>query len=86
MMPLWHVDTQACGNAVILKPSEIVPSVPLRLAELFIEAGLPKGLFQVVNGDKQTVDFLLDGHDTSYFLRGINGSGRKDLCPCDGNG
>ena len=61
MMPLWHVGPAlACGNAVILKPSEIVPSVPLRLAELFIEAGLPKGLFQVVNGDKQAVDILLD--------------------------
>ncbi len=63
MMPLWHVGPAlACGNAVILKPSERDPSVPLMLAELFVEAGLPAGVFQVVNGDKEAVDTLLD-HD-----------------------
>ena len=63
MMPLWHVGPAlACGNAVVLKPSERDPSVPLALAELFVEAGLPKGVFQVVNGDKEAVDTLLD-HD-----------------------
>ncbi|MEB8386402.1 CoA-acylating methylmalonate-semialdehyde dehydrogenase [Rhodobacteraceae bacterium KMM 6894] len=61
MMPLWHVGPAlVCGNAVILKPSERDPSVPLMLAELFIEAGLPAGCFQVVNGDKEAVDALLD--------------------------
>ncbi|MDJ1016847.1 MAG: CoA-acylating methylmalonate-semialdehyde dehydrogenase [Paracoccaceae bacterium] len=61
MMPLWHVaPALVCGNAVVLKPSERDPSVPLMLAELFIEAGLPKGCFQVVNGDKEAVDALLD--------------------------
>jgi malonate-semialdehyde dehydrogenase (acetylating)/methylmalonate-semialdehyde dehydrogenase len=61
MMPLWHVGPAlACGNAVVLKPSERDPSVPLMLAELFVEAGLPKGVFQVVNGTKEAVDTLLD--------------------------
>ncbi|MEL7013158.1 MAG: CoA-acylating methylmalonate-semialdehyde dehydrogenase [Pseudomonadota bacterium] len=61
MMPLWHVGPAlACGNAVVLKPSERDPSVPLMLAELFVEAGLPAGCFQVVNGDKEAVDTLLD--------------------------
>ncbi len=61
MMPLWHVGPAlACGNAVVLKPSERDPSVPMMLAELFVEAGLPAGCFQVVNGDKEAVDTLLD--------------------------
>ena len=61
MMPLWHVGPAlACGNAVVLKPSERDPSVPLMLAELLLEAGLPAGAFQVVNGDKEAVDTLLD--------------------------
>ncbi|MFP7672999.1 CoA-acylating methylmalonate-semialdehyde dehydrogenase [Marivita sp. S0852] len=61
MMPLWHVGPAlACGNAVVLKPSERDPSVPLMLAELFVEAGLPAGVFQVVNGTKEAVDTLLD--------------------------
>jgi malonate-semialdehyde dehydrogenase (acetylating)/methylmalonate-semialdehyde dehydrogenase len=49
----------ACGNAFILKPSERDPSVPLMLAELMEEAGLPKGILQVVNGDKEAVDAIL---------------------------
>ena len=52
----------AAGNAFILKPSERDPSVPLRLAELFTEAGLPDGVFNVVNGDKEAVDALLKDH------------------------
>ena len=61
MMPLWHVGPAlACGNAVVLKPSERDPTVPIMLAELFVEAGLPAGCFQVVNGDKEAVDALLD--------------------------
>ncbi|MGY4721223.1 CoA-acylating methylmalonate-semialdehyde dehydrogenase [Naumannella cuiyingiana] len=60
MIPLWKAGPAiACGNAFVLKPSERDPSVPLRLAELFIEAGLPKGVFNVINGDKGAVDTLL---------------------------
>jgi malonate-semialdehyde dehydrogenase (acetylating) / methylmalonate-semialdehyde dehydrogenase len=60
MIPLWKAAPAiACGNAFILKPSERDPSVPMRLAELFIEAGLPPGIFNVVNGDKEAVDTLL---------------------------
>ncbi len=60
MIPLWKAAPAiACGNAFILKPSERDPSVPLRLAELLIEAGLPPGIFNVVNGDKQAVDAIL---------------------------
>ncbi|MGH2340962.1 CoA-acylating methylmalonate-semialdehyde dehydrogenase [Segnochrobactraceae bacterium EtOH-i3] len=61
MIPLWKAAPAiACGNAFILKPSERDPSVPMRLAELFIEAGGPPGIFNVVNGDKEAVDTLLD--------------------------
>jgi len=61
MMPLWHIaPALACGNAVILKPSERDPSVPMMLAALFVEAGLPEGVFQVVNGKNEAVDALLD--------------------------
>ena len=61
MMPLWHVGPAlACGNSVILKPSERDPSLPIALGELFVEAGLPAGVFNVVNGDKEAVDALLD--------------------------
>ncbi|WP_433871832.1 CoA-acylating methylmalonate-semialdehyde dehydrogenase [Saccharopolyspora sp. CA-218241] len=60
MIPLWQAAPAiACGNAFVLKPSERDPSVPLRLAELFVEAGLPPGVFNVVNGDKAAVDALL---------------------------
>src|SRR3977135_1276899 len=61
MIPLWKAGPAlACGNAFILKPSERDPSVPIRLAELFIEAGLPPGVFQVVHGDKEAVDAILN--------------------------
>ncbi|GAB2666963.1 CoA-acylating methylmalonate-semialdehyde dehydrogenase [Gordonia jinhuaensis] len=61
MIPLWKAGPAiASGNAFILKPSERDPSVPVRLAELFEEAGLPAGLFQVVHGDKEAVDAILD--------------------------
>jgi malonate-semialdehyde dehydrogenase (acetylating)/methylmalonate-semialdehyde dehydrogenase len=61
MIPLWKAGPAlACGNAFILKPSERDPSVPVRLAELFIEAGLPPGVFQVVHGDKEAVDAILE--------------------------
>ncbi|MGI4732003.1 MAG: CoA-acylating methylmalonate-semialdehyde dehydrogenase [Janthinobacterium lividum] len=61
MIPLWMSAVAiACGNAFILKPSERDPSVPVRLAELFREAGLPEGILQVVHGDKEMVDAILD--------------------------
>ncbi|WP_255792539.1 aldehyde dehydrogenase family protein, partial [Mycobacteroides abscessus] len=61
MIPLWKAaPALACGNAFILKPSERDPSVPLRLAELFLEAGLPPGVLNVVNGGKEAVDTLLE--------------------------
>ncbi len=61
MIPLWMMGTAiACGNAFILKPSEKNPGVPMRLAELLSEAGLPPGVLNVVNGDKLAVDALLD--------------------------
>jgi malonate-semialdehyde dehydrogenase (acetylating) / methylmalonate-semialdehyde dehydrogenase len=61
MVPLWMYPVSiACGNAFVLKPSERDPSVVLRIAELFHEAGLPAGVFNVVNGDKEAVDALLD--------------------------
>ncbi len=60
MIPMWKfAPALACGNAFILKPSERNPSVPMRLAELLIEAGLPAGVLNVVNGDKEAVDTLL---------------------------
>jgi malonate-semialdehyde dehydrogenase (acetylating) / methylmalonate-semialdehyde dehydrogenase len=60
MIPLWKAAPAiACGNAYVLKPSERDPSVPMRLAEIFLEAGLPAGIFNVINGDKEAVDTLL---------------------------
>ncbi|MDZ5699390.1 CoA-acylating methylmalonate-semialdehyde dehydrogenase [Chelativorans sp. M5D2P16] len=64
MIPLWKIaPALACGNAFILKPSERDPGVPMRIAELFIEAGLPEGVLNVVNGDKEAVDAILDDPD-----------------------
>ena len=61
MIPLWMSGVAiACGNAFLLKPSERDPSVPVRLAELMLEAGLPEGILQVVHGDKEMVDAILD--------------------------
>jgi malonate-semialdehyde dehydrogenase (acetylating) / methylmalonate-semialdehyde dehydrogenase len=61
MIPLWMgAVATSVGNAFILKPSERDPSVPNRLAELFLEAGMPEGIFQVVHGDKEMVDAILD--------------------------
>jgi malonate-semialdehyde dehydrogenase (acetylating) / methylmalonate-semialdehyde dehydrogenase len=60
MIPMWKfAPAIACGNAFILKPSERDPSVPMRLAALMIEAGLPPGVLNVVNGDKEAVDALI---------------------------
>ncbi|MFF5565563.1 CoA-acylating methylmalonate-semialdehyde dehydrogenase [Streptomyces sp. NPDC012623] len=75
MIPLWKAaPALACGNAFILKPSERDPSVPLRLAELFVEAGLPPGVLNVVNGGKETVDTLLE--DPRVQALGFVGSSR----------
>ncbi len=61
MIPMWKfAPALACGNAFILKPSERDPGVPMRLAELLIDAGLPPGVLNVVNGDKEAVDAILD--------------------------
>jgi malonate-semialdehyde dehydrogenase (acetylating)/methylmalonate-semialdehyde dehydrogenase len=60
MIPMWKLaPALACGNSFILKPSERNPSVPMRIAELLVEAGLPAGVLNVVNGDKEAVDTLL---------------------------
>ena len=64
MIPMWMFGMAcAAGNAFILKPSERDPSVPVRLAELFVDAGAPEGLLQVVHGDKEMVDAILDHPD-----------------------
>ncbi|QLF69428.1 CoA-acylating methylmalonate-semialdehyde dehydrogenase [Peteryoungia desertarenae] len=66
MIPMWmFAPAIACGNAFILKPSERDPSVPIRLAELMIEAGLPEGVLNVINGDKSAVDGILTHPDIS---------------------
>lgn len=60
MVPLWMIPVAlACGNSFVLKPSERNPSASLMLAELLAEAGLPAGVFNVVQGDRQAVDALL---------------------------
>ena len=66
MVPLWFVPVAiACGNAVILKPSEKDPSASLLIAECWAEAGLPAGVFNVVQGDKVAVDALLEHEDVA---------------------
>src|SRR5438067_4029593 len=60
MVPMWMFPVAlACGNTFVLKPSERDPSAGFRIAELLLEAGLPPGVFNVVNGDKEAVDALL---------------------------
>jgi malonate-semialdehyde dehydrogenase (acetylating)/methylmalonate-semialdehyde dehydrogenase len=64
MVPLWFIPVAiACGNAVILKPSEKDPSAALAVARLWTEAGLPDGIMNVVHGDKEAVDALLTHPD-----------------------
>ncbi|MBO0883622.1 MAG: CoA-acylating methylmalonate-semialdehyde dehydrogenase [Mycobacterium sp.] len=76
MIPLWKAGPAlACGNAFVLKPSERDPSVPVRLAELFLEAGLPPGVFQVVHGDKEAVDAILTHPD----IAGVGFVGSSDI-------
>ncbi|MBJ7499746.1 MAG: CoA-acylating methylmalonate-semialdehyde dehydrogenase [Sphingopyxis sp.] len=76
MIPLWMIAPAiACGNAFILKPSERDPSVPVRLAELAIEAGLPAGILNVVHGDKEMVDAILDHPD----IKAVSFVGSSDI-------
>jgi malonate-semialdehyde dehydrogenase (acetylating)/methylmalonate-semialdehyde dehydrogenase len=76
MIPLWKcAPAIACGNAFILKPSERDPSVPMRLAELFIKAGLPPGILNVVNGDKEAVDAIL----TDPHIQAVGFVGSSDI-------
>ncbi len=66
MVPMWMFPIAiACGNSFILKPSEKDPSCSIRLAELFSEAGLPDGVFNVIHGDKEVVDLILKSKDIS---------------------
>src|SRR5699024_6149394 len=66
MVPLWFAPIAiACGNAVVLKPSEKDPSASILLAELWSEAGLPDGVFNVIHGDKVAVDCLLTHDDVA---------------------
>ena len=76
MIPMWMFGVAiACGNCFINKPSEKDPSVPLRLAELFMEAGGPAGVLQVVNGDKEAVDAILDDPD----IKAVSFVGSSDI-------
>ena len=76
MIPMWMFGVAiACGNAFILKPSERDPSVPVRLAELMKEAGLPDGVLNVVHGDKEMVDAILDHDD----IKAISFVGSSDI-------
>ena len=64
MVPMWMFPMAiACGNTFILKPSEKDPSCSMKLAELFSEAGLPDGVLNIVNGDKEVVDSILENKD-----------------------
>jgi malonate-semialdehyde dehydrogenase (acetylating)/methylmalonate-semialdehyde dehydrogenase len=76
MIPMWMFGVAiACGNGFILKPSEKDPSVPLRLAELMLEAGAPEGLLNVVQGDKVVVDAILTHPD----IKAVSFVGSSDI-------
>lgn len=76
MIPMWMFGVAiACGNAFILKPSEKDPTVPLRLAELMTEAGLPDGVLNVVHGDKTAVDAILTHPD----IKAVSFVGSSDI-------
>ena len=76
MIPMWMFGIAiACGNAFILKPSEKDPSVPVRLAELMLEAGAPEGLLNVVHGDKEAVDAILANDD----IKAVSFVGSSDI-------
>ena len=64
MVPMWMFPMAiACGNSFILKPSEKDPTCSIRLAELFFDAGLPEGVLNVINGDKEVVDAIIENKD-----------------------
>ncbi|WP_421860203.1 CoA-acylating methylmalonate-semialdehyde dehydrogenase [Parvibaculum sp.] len=76
MIPMWMFGVAiACGNTFICKPSEKDPSVPIRLAELFMEAGAPAGVLNVVNGDKEAVDTIL----TDPTIQAVSFVGSSDI-------
>jgi malonate-semialdehyde dehydrogenase (acetylating)/methylmalonate-semialdehyde dehydrogenase len=76
MIPMWMFGVAiAVGNTFVLKPSERDPSVPVRLAELFLEAGAPKGVLNVVNGDKGAVDAIL----THPMIQAVSFVGSSDI-------
>ncbi|HEV2533625.1 CoA-acylating methylmalonate-semialdehyde dehydrogenase [Phenylobacterium sp.] len=76
MIPMWMFGIAiAVGNSFILKPSEKDPSVPMRLAELMMEAGAPKGVLNVVHGDKTAVDAILDHPD----IKAVSFVGSSDI-------
>ena len=76
MIPMWMFGVAiACGNSFILKPSEKDPSVPVRLAELMMEAGAPAGVLNVVHGDKAVVDAILH----HPLIRAISFVGSSDI-------
>jgi malonate-semialdehyde dehydrogenase (acetylating)/methylmalonate-semialdehyde dehydrogenase len=76
MIPMWMFGIAiACGNSFILKPSEKDPSVPVRLAELMAEAGLPDGVLNVIHGDKVAVDAILDHPD----IKAVSFVGSSDI-------
>ena len=76
MIPMWMFGVAiACGNTFVLKPSEKDPSVPLRLAELMMEAGAPEGVLNVVQGDKEAVDAILEHPD----IKAVSFVGSSDI-------
>jgi malonate-semialdehyde dehydrogenase (acetylating) / methylmalonate-semialdehyde dehydrogenase len=76
MIPMWMFGIAiACGNAFVLKPSEKDPGVPLKLAEMMMEAGAPAGVLNVVNGDKEAVDAILAHPD----IRAVSFVGSSDI-------
>ena len=76
MIPCWMFAVAiACGNTFVLKPSEKDPSVPVRLAELFLEAGAPEGVLNVVHGDKSSVDAILKHPD----VKAVSFVGSSDI-------
>jgi malonate-semialdehyde dehydrogenase (acetylating) / methylmalonate-semialdehyde dehydrogenase len=76
MIPMWMFGTAvAAGNTFVLKPSERDPSVPVRLAELFMEAGAPEGVLNVVHGDKVAVDAVL----THPLIKAVSFVGSSDI-------
>ena len=76
MIPMWMFGVSiAVGNTFILKPSEKDPSVPVRLGELFMEAGAPAGVLNVVHGDKTAVDAIL----THPLIRAVSFVGSSDI-------